>query len=75
VTARLALRVIEWLIALVGYVIYLRMRAEVREIQHEAEDDEAKGEGDESGRGPPTPGRADLVLGVRSATHPSAMSD
>lgn len=44
IIARLALRITEWLIALVGYIIYLRMRAEVREIQHEVEEDEGKKE-------------------------------
>lgn len=35
IIARLSLRLVEWLIALTGYLVYLRMRAEVREIQHE----------------------------------------
>lgn len=39
IAARLAMRVAEWLIAFVGYVVFLRMRAEVREIQHEVEED------------------------------------
>ena len=42
VIARLSLRIAEWVIALCGYVVYLRMRAEVREIQHEVEEDEEK---------------------------------
>jgi uncharacterized protein (TIRG00374 family) len=37
--ARLSLRLAEWLIAFCGYVVYLRMRAEVREIQHEIEEE------------------------------------
>ena len=37
IIARLSLRLVEWLIALSGYIVYLRMRAEVREIQHEVE--------------------------------------
>lgn len=41
--ARIALRMVEWLIALTGYIVYLRMRAEVREIEHEMEDEEEKG--------------------------------
>jgi uncharacterized membrane protein YbhN (UPF0104 family) len=39
IAARLAMRVAEWLIAFVGYVVFLRMRSEVREIQHEVEED------------------------------------
>ncbi|MBY0458564.1 MAG: flippase-like domain-containing protein, partial [Gemmataceae bacterium] len=39
IIARLSLRLVEWLIGLTGYLVYLRMRAEVLEIQHEAEDD------------------------------------
>lgn len=38
IVARLSLRLVEWLIALTGYVVYLRMRTEVRELQHEAEE-------------------------------------
>jgi uncharacterized membrane protein YbhN (UPF0104 family) len=38
--ARLSLRLAEWLIALSGYIVYLRMRAEVRELEHEAEEEE-----------------------------------
>ncbi len=41
IAARLAMRVAEWLIAFFGYLVFLRMRAEVREIQHEVEDDTA----------------------------------
>ena len=41
-TARLSLRLVEWLIALTGYIVFLRMRAEVREIQHEVEEDQEK---------------------------------
>jgi glycosyltransferase 2 family protein len=41
-TARLALRLVEWLIALLAGLVYLNMRAEVREIQHEIEDDAGK---------------------------------
>ena len=37
IVARLSLRLVEWLIALTGYIVYLRMRAEVRELRHEAE--------------------------------------
>ncbi len=52
-TARLSLRLVEWLIALTGYIVYLRMRAEVREVQHEVEEDEAKKQGTPNGeRGP-----------------------
>jgi uncharacterized membrane protein YbhN (UPF0104 family) len=39
IIARLALRLVEWLIALTGYLVYLRMRAEVREIEHDMEDE------------------------------------
>ncbi len=39
ISARLALRLTEWLIALSGYIVFLRMKAEVREIQHEVEED------------------------------------
>jgi uncharacterized membrane protein YbhN (UPF0104 family) len=39
IIARLALRLVEWLIALTGYIVYLRMRAEVREIEHDMEED------------------------------------
>jgi uncharacterized membrane protein YbhN (UPF0104 family) len=48
VIARLALRLVEWMIALTGYVVYLRMQDEVREIRHEVEEDADKGpdEGD-----------------------------
>lgn len=44
IIARLSLRLVEWLIALSGYIVYLRMRSEVREIQHEMEEDEQKPE-------------------------------
>ncbi len=40
--ARLSLRIVEWLIGLSGYLVYLRMRTEVRELEHEAEEDEEK---------------------------------
>jgi uncharacterized membrane protein YbhN (UPF0104 family) len=40
VIARLSMRIAEWMIALMGYIVYLRMRAEVQEIQHEVEEDE-----------------------------------
>lgn len=40
--ARLSLRMVEWLIGLTGYIVYLRMRSEVREIEHEAEEGEAE---------------------------------
>ena len=56
-SARLSLRITEWLIALTGYLVYLRMRSEVREIQHEVEEDSEKQEtGDgkqETGDGAP----------------------
>lgn len=39
IIARLSLRIAEWLIGLTGYLVYLRMRAEVREIQHEVEEE------------------------------------
>jgi hypothetical protein len=48
VIARLSLRLAEWLIALAGYIVYLRMRAEVREIQHEVEEDTEQESGDRS---------------------------
>jgi glycosyltransferase 2 family protein len=41
IISRLSLRLVEWLIGLTGYIVYLRMRAEVREIQHEVEEDES----------------------------------
>ena len=44
IIARLSLRLVEWLIGLTGYIVYLRMRAEVRELEHEVEEDEEKGE-------------------------------
>ena len=47
IIARLSLRLVEWLIALSGYIVYLRMRSEVREIQHEMEEDEQKKEPEE----------------------------
>jgi uncharacterized membrane protein YbhN (UPF0104 family) len=50
IIARLSLRLAEWLIALSGYIVYLRMRAEVRELQHEIEEGEEKGQ--EPGGGP-----------------------
>ncbi|MFM8274905.1 MAG: YbhN family protein [Gemmata sp.] len=37
IIARLSLRLVEWLIALTGYIVFLRMRAEVREVQHDIE--------------------------------------
>lgn len=37
--ARLSLRMVEWLIGLSGYLVYLRMKAEVKELEHEAEED------------------------------------
>jgi glycosyltransferase 2 family protein len=36
-TARISLRIVEWLIGLTGYLVYLRMRTEVREAEEEAE--------------------------------------
>jgi uncharacterized protein (TIRG00374 family) len=39
IIARLSLRLVEWLIALTGYLVFLRMRAEVREIQHDIEEE------------------------------------
>lgn len=51
IVARLSLRIVEWLMALIGYIAFLRMRTEVRELQHEMEEDEgqgAKGEGPEN---------------------------
>ena len=59
--ARLALRISEWIIAFFGYIVYLRMRAEVKEIQHEAEEDEEKQEGD----GDPEKGDKDQQSGNR----------
>ncbi len=46
IVARLSLRLAEWLIALTGYLVYLRMRAEVREIEHEVEEEQEHGTGD-----------------------------
>lgn len=40
--ARLSLRMVEWLIGFGGYLVYLRMKAEVQELEHEAEEDEEK---------------------------------
>jgi len=40
VIARLSLRLVEWLIGLSGYIVYLRMKAEVKELEHEAETEE-----------------------------------
>lgn len=42
IIARLSLRLVEWLIALSGYLVFLSMRAEVREIQHEMEEEQEK---------------------------------
>jgi uncharacterized membrane protein YbhN (UPF0104 family) len=44
IISRLALRLTEWIFCLLGYIVYLRMRAEVREIQHEVEEGEDKQE-------------------------------
>jgi len=44
IIARLSLRIVEWLIGLIGYIVFLRMRAEVREVEHEVEVDEESGE-------------------------------
>ena len=57
--ARIALRMVEWLIALTGYIVYLRMRAEVRELQHEIEEDVEKKpeDGGSEERRPKRPGR------------------
>lgn len=55
--ARLSLRLVEWLIGLSGYLVYLRMKSEVKELEHEVEEDEEKG--DEPGTQPnpaPAPG-------------------
>jgi uncharacterized protein (TIRG00374 family) len=43
VSARLALRVVEWIIGLIGYIVYLRMRAhhELPTVEEEEERDEA----------------------------------
>jgi hypothetical protein len=49
IIARLSLRLVEWLIALTGYIVYLRMRAEVREIQHEVEEAQADPKPDDPG--------------------------
>lgn len=46
IIARLALRLAEWLIALGGYLVYLRMRSEVQEIQQELEEEEARATGE-----------------------------
>jgi glycosyltransferase 2 family protein len=51
--ARLALRLVEWLIALTGYIVYLRMRAEVKELEHEAEEGEAADEQPDESPKPP----------------------
>jgi len=51
IIARLSLRLAEWLIAFSGYIVYLRMRAEVRELQHEIEEDVEKKEPGERNQG------------------------
>ncbi len=48
VISRLSMRIAEWIIALFGYIVYLRMRTEVREIQHEVEEDKEKESKDSS---------------------------
>jgi len=63
-TARLALRVTEWLIALLAGIVYLNMRAEVREIQHEIEEDAEKGP--ESAGAGPEPGTGSTAPEVGS---------
>jgi glycosyltransferase 2 family protein len=57
VVARLSLRIVEWLIALVGYIVFLTMRAEVRELQHEMEDDSGDGKQESGDRGQGTGNR------------------
>lgn len=37
IIARLSLRLVEWLLGLTGYLVFLRMRAEVREVQQSVE--------------------------------------
>jgi uncharacterized membrane protein YbhN (UPF0104 family) len=37
IVARLSLRIVEWVVGLVGYIVYLRMRSEVREVEEELE--------------------------------------
>lgn len=44
VVARLSLRIVEWLIALGGYIVFLTMRSEVRELQHEMEVEQESGD-------------------------------
>ncbi len=60
VIARLSMRVAEWIIALIGYVIYLRMRAELPVVDEETRKEEAERERnvDRAGedRGPPGDG-------------------
>ncbi|VTS03647.1 Uncharacterized protein OS=Blastopirellula marina DSM 3645 GN=DSM3645_10252 PE=4 SV=1: UPF0104 [Gemmata massiliana] len=40
VIARLSLRIVEWLLGIIGYIVFLRMRAEVIEVQHEVEEEQ-----------------------------------
>ncbi|MBP3958891.1 flippase-like domain-containing protein [Gemmata sp. G18] len=40
VVARLSLRLVEWLLGIIGYIVFLRMRAEVVEVQHEMEEEQ-----------------------------------
>ena len=62
VIGRLSLRVVEWLIGLSGYIVFLRMRAEVRQVTHDAEEDDDK-DGVTDALGPAEPGR-DLPPGA-----------
>jgi len=42
VIARLSMRVAEWILGLIGYIIYLRMRAELPVVDEETEDKDQK---------------------------------
>jgi glycosyltransferase 2 family protein len=64
IIARLSLRLTEWLIALTGYIVYLRMRAEVKELEHEVEEDEEKAESGVSTS--PEPAEAPAPEGLKS---------
>ena len=66
IIARLSLRLTEWLIGLTGYIVYLRMRAEVRELEHEVEEDEEKEEKEEKGEEPIDPPHREPAESLRS---------
>lgn len=52
IISRLSLRLVEWLLGLTGYLVYLRMRAEVREVQHEVEVEEEEANPDAEAESP-----------------------